>query len=426
MSAGARISPFAAFGVRDFRLYWVGFVCQCVAMIMQPFAIGWLVVQLAARDGRGEVGPFYLGLVGLARAVPGLSLGLFGGVVADRFDRRWLLVATQAIYAITTLGLALLVLADRVSIVAVLALAAMFAAAGSVYHPTRQAIQPRMVGESRLLSAFGLNALALNGGALAGPLIGGALIGPFGVGGVLLVCALVWSAVATSLAFLSPYPIAGGARQRGVFASLGEGLRYVRHEPVLLWLMIAFGAATLLVRPFLDLLPAVARDVLHVGALELSWMAAASGAGAMVAGFVTATLGSTRRRGLLILAASIGSGLALVAFSLQRDLVPAIVLIGLTGFGMMLSAGIVGVVVQTTTPDRLRGRVTAVQNILIDGGMPVGTLVLGSLGAAAGIDVALGLGGTALALICVLILLRAPVLRDARTSLPPIVASGVR
>jgi predicted MFS family arabinose efflux permease len=190
--------------------------------------------------------------------------------------------------------------------------------------------------------------------------------------------------------------------------------------------MIAFGAATLLVRPFLDLLPAVARDVLHVGALELSWMAAASGAGAMVAGFVTATLGSTRRRGLLILAASIGSGLALVAFSLQRDLVPAIVLIGLTGFGMMLSAGIVGVVVQTTTPDRLRGRVTAVQNILIDGGMPVGTLVLGSLGAAAGIDVALGLGGTALALICVLILLRAPVLRDARTSLPPIVASGVR
>ncbi len=176
-------SPLSALEVRDFRVFWAGFVVSNVSTAMQAFGIGWLVVQLAVRDGTPERAPLYLGIVAISRAIPALALGLFGGVVADRRDRRALLLLSQGSFATIAIALAALTLADRVGLAWVVALSALMAATSSLYVPTRQSIQPRLVGEHNLMSAIGLNGLALNVGALAGPLIGGALIGSIRVGG---------------------------------------------------------------------------------------------------------------------------------------------------------------------------------------------------------------------------------------------------
>ena len=157
---------------------------------MQQFGLGWLVVQLAIHDGTPQLGPLYLGFVGLARAIPGLAFGLFGGVVADRVDRRRLLIVTQSSAAITAAILAALTITNNINIVEVVLLSAMNSIIFSFDAPTRQAMVPRMVPERQLMSAIGLNSAAFNGATLVGPLIGGALIVPFGVGGLMLANAI--------------------------------------------------------------------------------------------------------------------------------------------------------------------------------------------------------------------------------------------
>jgi MFS family permease len=145
------------------------------------------VVQLAVRDGAPNLAPFYLGVVGLARAIPGITFGLFGGAVADRTDRRRLLMVTQSSAAIVALILAGLTISEHINIVEVVLLSALTSLIFSFDAPTRQAMVPRLVPDRQILSAIGLNSAAFNGATLIGPLIGGVLIVPFGIGGLMLV-----------------------------------------------------------------------------------------------------------------------------------------------------------------------------------------------------------------------------------------------
>ena len=380
--------------------------------MMQAFALGWLVVQLAVQAGTPERAPLYLGFVGISRAVPGLALGLFGGVVADRRDRRALLLATQASFTAIATALAILTLSGLVNLPWVLILSALMAATSSLYHPTRQALQPRLVGERNLMSAFGLNSLSLNVGTLTGPLIGGLLIGPLSVGGVLLVSAILYAIAVLLYLTMKPQPAAANARQVRVIPALIEGLRYVRDEPMVRWLMLLFAAATLFVRPYADLLPAFARSI-SVDAVGLSQMAACVGVGSLFAGFITASSGSIPRKGLAVVGCVVATGITLVFFAVQTTLVPSLALIVVLSFFLMTASGIVGALIQFETPDHLRGRVVGVQNLMIEGGLPVGTLVLGSLGTAVGIGPALAAGGALLAATGLAAAVLVPALRRA-------------
>ena len=408
----ARTSPIAAFAFRDFRIFWSGFLLSNIGTMMQAFGLGWLVVQLAVQAGTPERAPLYLGFVGISRAVPGLALGLFGGVVADRRDRRALLLATQASYAAIAIALAVLTLSGVINLGWVLLLSALMAATSSLYHPTRQALQPRLVGEHNLMSAFGLNSLALNVGTLTGPLLGGLLIGPLTVGGVLLGSAVLYGIAALLYLTLAPQPAAADARRVRVIPALIEGLKYVRDEPMVRWLMLLFAATTLFARPYVDLLPAFARSI-SVDAVGLSQMAACVGVGSLFAGFITASSGSIRRKGVAVIGCVVATGIALAFVAMQTTLVSSLVLIVLLSFFLMTASGIVGALIQFETPDHLRGRVVGVQNLLIEGGLPVGTLVLGSLGTAFGIGPALAAGGALLAATGLAAAILVPALRRA-------------
>lgn len=392
---------------------------------MQMFGQGYLVVLLAVRDGVPHLAPLYLGLVGLARAIPGLTFGLFGGVVADRADRRRLLLVTQVLAATTAAILAALTISGRIDIVQILLLGAINSLIFSFDAPTRQSMVPRLVPERDLMSAIGLNSAAFNGPQVIGPVAGGLIAtalsagqpaGSFiGLGGLFAINSLSYVAVVIALLLMAPVPVQA-RRDVPVLRSIREGLGYIRREPVVLWVMIMFGLTALLSRPYILLLPAVAHD-LGVGALELSWMLGASGVGALGGALATASLGNVRRRGVVLLGSGGAMSVLFVLFALQRSLVVALPLLVLLGFATMVFLGMANTLLQTRTPDQLRGRVMSVQTMMFMGFMPLGSMLLGSIGTLVGVSTSFVIGGTIIALVLLFATLRVPALRRA-TSQP--------
>src|SRR5437870_1072434 len=406
-----RTSAWSALEHRDFRLFWIGLVVSNVGTWMQQFGLGWLVVQLAIKDGSPQLAPFYLGLVGLARAVPGLAFGLFGGVVADRADRRRLLIMTQTSAAIVAGFLGVLTITDHINIVEVVLISALNSIIFSFDAPTRQAMVPRLVTDKELMSAIGLNSAAFNGATLVGPLVGGVLIIPFGVGGLMLINAISYLAVVAALLVIAPQPIEVRTRL-SMLASIREGLAYIRRDRVLRWVVLLTVTTALFTRPYIQLLPAEAQ-FLGVGALELSWLLAASGVGALAGALVTASLGGWKRRGALLVGSALMHGLLLSVFAEQHSVLGAMVFIGLTSFAVMVFLGMANTLMQTRTPNHLRGRAMSVHTMVFMGFMPLGQMLLGSLGTVAGINTAFLAGGLVVVCVSVFAVLRAAALRDA-------------
>jgi predicted MFS family arabinose efflux permease len=408
-----RVTTFSALGHRNFRVFWIGFLCSMTGTAMQTFAVGWLVVELAVRDGAPGRASLYLGFAGLARALPGFVLALVAGAVVDRTDQRSLLLVSESCALLAAAVLAALTLSDAVTVGWVLALSAIGSVTDSFEVLGRAAIFPRLARREDLVSAVGLNSTAVNLSSLLGPLLGGLLIGPMGIGALMLLNAVSYLTALLSLVLIPTQPSLSNGTRAGMLASIREGLAHVRGTPFVRWQLLLFGAGVLFGRPYAQLLPAFVHDALRLGAVELSWLAAAGGTGGLAATLVVASLGGARRRGLVFIAASFGSGLLLVLFGTQHVLGPALVLMAGVAFTMILAATLSMTLLQLSTPDHLRGRVMSVQTLIVQTGVPSGALLLGTLGSLVGIDVAMAAGGAALAIVSVLVLLCAPALRGA-------------
>ena len=420
-----RTSAMAALRYRDFRLFWFGLLVANTGTWMQLFGQGYLVVQLAIRDGVPQLAPLYIGLVGLARAVPGLTFGLFGGVVADRADRRRLLLVTQSLAASSAAVFAVLTFTGRIDIVQILMLGAINSLIFSFDAPTRQSMVPRLVPERALMSAIGLNSAAFNGPQVIGPVMGGLLATAIsgssatdlrGIGVLFALNAASYLATIVALLLMSPIPVEG-RRDVPVLRSIREGLGYIRREPVVRWAILLSVFSAMLGRPYVQLLPAVAHETFQVGALELSWMLAASGLGALAGALITASLGAVRRRGLVLLGSVLGLGALLAVYGAERSYVFGLVLLVLIGIVTMVSLGLTNALLQTRSPDQLRGRVMSVYTMTQIGLVPLGTMALGSLGTFLGVSASLLVGGIAIAGVAAYALLRAPAIRSV-TSQP--------
>src|SRR5918911_1684477 len=263
-------NALAALSFRDYRLIWIGQVISNVGSSMQQLGLGWLIVQLAERDGAPQLVPVYLGLVGLARGVPVLFAGLAAGVIA--------------------IGM-------------VLGLTVLSSIAQSFDGATRNTVFPRLVPRRAIVSAVGLNSMSFNVAQFIGPMVGGVLIGPIGVGG-LMVCNAV-SFVALIGAIVASSPLGGPDGTTSAVSpwrSLHESFEFVWRDPTVRWAMTLSLLGNLLARPFQLLLPAFTTDVLHGDASDLSWLMTAAGIGALIGAFGTASLGSLRRRGVVFAA----------------------------------------------------------------------------------------------------------------------------
>src|SRR5207245_379171 len=175
--------------------------------------------------------------------------------------------------------------------------------------------------------------------------------------------------------------------------SIREGLAYIRQDVVVRWIIVLAATTALFARPYIQLLPAVAHDLLKVGAVELSWMLAASGVGSLAGALATAALGGLQRRGAVLIGASIVFGALLVAFTEQRARLPTLPLLVLLGFSTMVFLGMANGLLQTRAPDHLRGRVMSVYTMVFMGLMPLGSMVMGSIGSVVGTGGGLLVGG---------------------------------
>ena len=380
---------------------------------MQVFALGLLVVQIADRDGVPDLAPLYLGLTGLARAVPGLAFTLIAGAVADRRDRRRILFITQSTMALVAGLLALATYLGLASLWLVLVAAAIQSAAFAFDNPARQSLVPRVVPLPLLPSAIGLQSAAFQGASIIGPLLAGLLYLPIGLPGLLTVNALSFVAILGALAVMPAVPPVGRA-WHSLLASVAEGARYVRANPVLVWILAISGTVFVVAGPTSALLPAVAGESLFYGMSWLSLLLTAMGVGAFCGALFVMNVGRLRSLGTVFVAAAVLNGLALFLFALSSQPFVALAFAFFTGMSGTLMAGMGNNMLQATTDDAYRGRVMSVWGLLFIGLMPVGQLVLGALGSLLGIHAALAIGGLIALGAGVYAAVRLPALREWR------------
>jgi MFS family permease len=391
---GAR--RFGAFAYREFRLLWFGLAISNTGSWMATLAQGWLVVELAPRPA---LAPFYLGIIGFVRAVPILLLSGVAGTIADRVDRRRLLIASQVVLGLCALILAILVQTHVVQIWHVVVLAALSAVALTFDAPTRQSLVPHLVGPRELVNAIGLNSAAFNGPGVIGPAIGGILVSTVGVADTFYLNAISFGAVLVALLAISPKPPVPVAERLGIWHELLDGLHYVRRQPAILTLFVLALLVSVIARPYIQLLPAFVKTTIHGGPDALGALMASSGAGALAGSIATAFVGTKRHRGMIAISCAALGGLSLFALALTRTIVEGVLVLVALGAFIMLFMGMTNTLLQTYTALEMRGRVMALYTMIFLGFMPLGTWLLGSIATLTTLPLTLAAAGIIVALV---------------------------
>jgi MFS family permease len=388
-----RATILAPFRFHDFRLLWFGLLISNLGTWMQITTLGYLVVALAPSAAKAAL---YVGLLGASSAVPVVLLSPIAGVVADRFPRRRVLMLTNSLQAVTALALALLVTFNILQLWEIFVLAGLRSTTQAFDAPARQSWVPLLVPREYIGNAIGLNSLAFNAPSVVGPPIAGFLILGVGPSASFYINAVTTLAVIVALVFMAPSAPSSTARE-GVFASILAGVRFLFGHGVLRQVVLLLLVTCLLVRPFQQLLPAYAAHVVFVDARGLGVLLAATGIGAIVGALVTAIVGS-RRRGAVWFASAIVQSLGFVVLGFVHVYAIAIAVLVLIAMAVLSFAGSSNVMIQMLSPDDMRGRAISVFSMIMLGGVPAGSLLLGSVASVIGLSYAM-IGGGALSLV---------------------------
>ncbi len=372
---------FRALRYRNYRLIWIGFFLSNIGTWMQTVAQGWLVRELTASTA-------LIGFVSFASSFPQIAFSLFGGVYADLFNRRKLLIVTQGVLMFNAAALgALVLLRDRnlwggLSLGAVIAITFVSGASSTLAAPAFQALMLDLVRREDLPSAVALNSAQFNLSRIIGPTIGGLLFGAIGIAGCYFLNSASFLAVIAALWLLRlpPWRAPDGRNARQMWRQMVAGVRYVRRRPRVQALLGVAAVVSVCGAPFLIFLPVFARDVLDREAGGLARLWAAMGVGALLSALAMAySLSHSRRRGRLLLVANVFFGLAVAAFALSRDFALSCLFIALAGAGMVSITTTVNTLLQTLVQDEMRGRVMSMYALAFLGLPPVGSLLIGSL-----------------------------------------------
>ena len=418
--------PYDALKHRDFRRLAISQLVSLVGSQMQNVAIDWHVWVLTRS-------PLALGLVGLVRVVPIVTLSLVGGIVADRRDRRRVMLATQSAMTLVALGLGTATILGRDPVWIVYLLTACTSAAGAFDNPARQSLVPRLVPKEELpgaltilISAFQL--AAIGGPALTGLILAGAVhalpaaastrVHTQGLALIYFLNAASFAGVLATLATLraSGRIEAAAGPPDHPLTSLREGLRFVFTTPILVWTMTLDFFATFFAGS-MSLLPIFADRILLVGPAGYGWLRAAPGIGALASSVWTSVRGLPRRQGRVFLCAVAAYGAVTVVFGLSRSFALTFAALALVGLTDTISTVVRQTVRQLVTPDALRGRMTSVNMIFFMGGPQLGELEAGFVAslfasATAGASFAVVSGGVGTILVAAFVAWRAATVRD--------------
>ncbi len=356
----------------NFRLFWSGNFLSNIGTWMQNVAQGWLVLLLSANSA------FWLGVVGFAGSIPFLFFTLFGGVIADRVNKRRLLLFTQTAMMILAFLLAALAYWKVITVWEVALISFLNGTAMAMNQPSYQALVPRLVKREDLTNAIALNSAQFNMSRILGPTLGGYAMALFGVAGNFFLNGVSFLAVLWALTRIR-YPDEREARRESMLTSLKAGLGYVRRHPQMYVLVWMIAVSSLLSIPFLTFIPYFARVQLNSGASGLGWLLAASGTGAVLGALTVAWQGAIRWRGWVITFGGASVMAVIIVFCYTHIFWLSEVLMLFEGFGMILTISSVNVAMQTLSSDEMRGRVMSIYGTCFLGLPPVGALLAGEL-----------------------------------------------
>ena len=360
---------FAAFTYRDFRVLWFGALASTIGTWMQKVAQSWLVFDLTNSS-------FFLGLDDFLGQLPILLFTLLGGVIADRHDRKRLLIGSQFVQMATAFVLAALVFQGRVHVAQILALSFTAGLAQAFGGPAYQALIPSLVHKKDLPNAIALNSTQFNLARIVGPLCAGVTMATLGAAGCFTLNGVSFLIVIVALMSLAVTHIPPIDR-KPILHELKSGISYVRSEPTIIALTVLASMTTFLGLPLLTFLPIFAREIFHGDIGRYSWMMAFSGMGAVTGALVIAWLGRFQHMGRTLLLVQLIFGGLIAAFAMSRIYWLSNLLLFLSGGMLLMVFSMTSSLVQLIVPDHLRGRVMSIYMVAFRGGMPLGSLAAG-------------------------------------------------
>jgi predicted MFS family arabinose efflux permease len=362
---------FKAFEYRDFRILWIGACTSTIGTWMQELAQNWLVLQLTNS-------PFLLGLDAFLGDIPIFLFSLFGGVLADRIDRRYILIGSQVVQMISAMILAILIWTDHVQIWEILFLSFVVGTAQSFGGPAYSALVPSLVEKEDVPNAIALNSIQFNLARVIGPVIGGLAMKYAGAGWCFALNSLSFLAVIISLLRLhinfSP-PRTG----ESILTSMKQGFKFIRDQGAMATLIIIAFCMTLLGIPIITFLPVFAKIIFAGDAMTYTLFLVASGLGSITGALAVAWMGDIHNKGRIALSALVLMGAGIVGFSQSRYMMLSCVMLYFTGAVLMCAFAMIASLVQLITPNDMRGRVMSVYNVAFRGGMPFGSILTGWL-----------------------------------------------
>jgi MFS family permease len=383
--APRRLMMFRSLYHRDFSIFWAGNFLSNIGTWMQYLALGWVILIISNS-------PFLLGLNGFLAQVPSLVFALPGGTIADRLSRRKLMLITQTSMMLLALLLAVLTSIRQITITEILAISFLTGVASALNYPAYQALIPDLIPREDLMNGIALNSAQFNMSRAIGPTVAGLAMGTLGAAACFYLNSVSFLALIIALLAITIPPV---HREKGprFWGAMVEGVRYLNKHRMVILLLTVPACLSLLGLPFIVLMPAVARNMIGVGATGLGYLMGGAGLGAVAAALFIAARGTSENRGRLILSSATLFSLALILLSRAQTFWGAFFLLAVMGGTIVGSLTLANTTLQMTTPPQLRGRVMAMYYMAMSGLMPFGSLQAGAMAQAVGTRFALGFGG---------------------------------
>ena len=405
---------FSALRYRDFRLLWFGAFASTTGTFMQTLAQGWLVYTMTGSA-------FLLGVDGFLATGPMLLFSLFGGVIADRVERRRIMLLSQVAQMTFAFVLTGLLYFHAVKVWHIFILSFLTGSAQSFSGPAYASLLPLLVKRDDMSNAVAMNSMQFNLARVIGPAIGGVVFGLWGATACFGLNGLSFVFVIIALSIIKMPPLHANATSTSMMAQMKEGFAFVASRRSLLMLTFLSFAGTFLGMPLFTMMPVVAKSIFHLGPQGLSLLQADYGIGSVVGALFVAGSSYAAKKGRLALALQLVFACTLVAFGISRHLAASLVIAFLAGAAIVGVISLYSSLVQLSTSDAMRGRVMSIFMLAFRGGMPLGSLLAGFVAQRWSISAALEVNGLALAMVALVFIVRGT---DLDAGLEPAVATS--
>ncbi|MCH7653814.1 MAG: MFS transporter [Chloroflexi bacterium] len=348
--AGSKLQAFDALRYTNYRWFWLGNLGQAAALGMQFLILGWLVLQLTGSSSQ-------LGLVIFIYGAPNLVLLVFGGVFADRIDRRVLLISSQSGVTALICIVAVLTQLQLISVYHIYGVVFLLGVIQGINMPARMSIVPSLVNREHLLNAVALNTAVMNTGRIVGPAFAGWVIEFAGLANALFLNVFFYAVGVFFLTMIRGLPRITGPGRRNIIGDLIEGVRFLQRTPVALTIIGIGCAFGFFAAAYLELLPAFAREVLSANAGSAGFLLSAAGLGSLISSMALASAGDLKRKNILLIAAALTFGVALFAFAWSPIYSLSWAILVIAGFGFTGYISLGTTILQLTVPPQLLGRI---------------------------------------------------------------------